>query len=506
MKRRKNLLIISLCIMLFVMAVGYSAFSSKLNINSTSSITSNWDVEITSIEQTNKSGNIVEKSKSFTKDTASFSVEMEKPGNYVYYKIGITNKGSIDAISKLGNLTCSNNEIFECGAYTNSNITQIGSNSNLTDARLIISANEKEYYNVYIKFKSEITEMPTNSENKLTLTITYNQSDVGTSHKTEDNCYTSKMLKNGTLSITDYNASCGTDVVIPETIDGYTVTEISSGMWDNNLGKNFSAFANKGITSVTMPDSIIKIGAMAFINNKIETLKLSGNLISVGDEAFMWNKIETINLPDTLQYINDTSFSGNQITEINIPSSVVYLGYGAFAGNNIAGKDAFIYDRNNDGSIDYTGLNSYAGRNALNTEIPQNIKKIGYRSFRNTNITELDIPSSVQTIDDYAFNGCYLTKVTLHEGLKYIGPSAFKGSPLTEINIPNTVETIGYSAFSRSLLKTVTIGSGVETIGKNAFKTEQGYNPIESITINQKEGTIEDSPWGATNATVNWIG
>ena len=91
MKRRKNLLIISLCIMLFVMAVGYSAFSSKLNINSTSSITSNWDVEITSIEQTNKSGNIVEKSKSFTKDTASFSVEMEKPGNYVYYKIGITN-------------------------------------------------------------------------------------------------------------------------------------------------------------------------------------------------------------------------------------------------------------------------------------------------------------------------------------------------------------------------------------------------------------------------------
>ena len=503
--KNKNIIIISLCIILLIMTVGYSVFSTKLNINSSSSITSNWDVEITSIEKTNVSGNVVEKTKSFTKDTATFSVEMEKPGNYVYYKIGVTNKGSIDAIATFGNLTCTNTA-FECGAYTNSNITQIGSNSNLTDARLIISANETEYYNVYIKFKSEITEMPTNLENKLTLTITYNQSDVGTSHKTEDNCYTSKMLKNGTLSITDYDASCGTDVVIPETIDGYTVTEISNGMWDNNLGKNFSAFANKDITSVTMPDSIIKIGVMAFINNKIETLKLSDNLINIGDEAFMSNRIETLNLPSTLKTIGGSAFSNNKLTKINIPKTVTSLGGGAFAGNNVTGADAFIYERNSDGSIDNAILNSYAGKNNLDTPIPQTVTRIIFRTFRHTNITELDIPSSVQTIDDSAFNGCYLTKVTLHEGLKYIGPSAFEGTPLTEINIPNTVETIGYSAFERSRLKTVTIGSGVKTIGKNAFKTEQGYNQVESITISQKEGTIEGTPWGATDATINWIG
>ena len=82
--KKQNILIISLCLVLLVMGIGYSAFSSKLNITSSSSITSNWDVEITSIEQTNKSGNIVGKSKSFTKDSATFNVEMEKPGNYVY--------------------------------------------------------------------------------------------------------------------------------------------------------------------------------------------------------------------------------------------------------------------------------------------------------------------------------------------------------------------------------------------------------------------------------------
>ena len=95
--KKKNILIMSLCFILLVMGIGYSAFSSKLNINSSSSITSNWDVEITSIEKTNVSGNVVEKTKSFTKDNATFNVEMEKPGNYVYYKIGVTNKGSVTA-------------------------------------------------------------------------------------------------------------------------------------------------------------------------------------------------------------------------------------------------------------------------------------------------------------------------------------------------------------------------------------------------------------------------
>ena len=49
------------------MGIGYSLFSSKLNINSSTSIASNWDVEITFIEKTNVSGNVVKKLKSFTK-------------------------------------------------------------------------------------------------------------------------------------------------------------------------------------------------------------------------------------------------------------------------------------------------------------------------------------------------------------------------------------------------------------------------------------------------------
>ena len=59
--------------------------------------------------------------------------------------------------------------------------------------------------------------------------------------------------------ITGYDVSCGTEVVIPETINGGRVTEIAA-----------SAFENKGLTSVTLSDTSISLGVCAF--GKIESI------------------------------------------------------------------------------------------------------------------------------------------------------------------------------------------------------------------------------------------
>ena len=501
--KKKNILIISLCFILLIMGIGYSAFSSKLNINSSSSITSNWNVEITSIKQTNKSGNIVEKDKLFTKDTATFNVELEKPGNYVYYKIGVTNKGSIPAIATLGNLTCSN-DAFECGAYADSSVsTNIKENTNLTNSRLIIGINETEYYNVYIKFKNEITEMPENLINKLTLNLVYKQSDVGITHKTKDNCYTGKVLKNGTISITDYDETCGTDVVIPETIDGYTVTEIASGIYDENLHKIVAPFGGKSLNSITMPDTITYVGSYSFNNSEITSVKLSNSLISIGQEAFTANNIEEITLPESLKEISYEAFATNKLVKITIPNNVTVLAGGAFANNNLNGEEAFIYGKRSDGTTDYTILNSYAGKDASNVVIPNKVKTINYYAFRGVYASYIEIPENVNEINSYAFFNCNLSSVKFNEGLKEIGNSSFLNTHLTSINLPNSLEKIGTDAFRGNKLKTVTIGNGVKTIGEEAFKTEQGYNPIETITINQKEGSIAGSRLGS-NAIINW--
>jgi hypothetical protein len=53
----------------------------------------------------------------------------------------------------------------------------------------------------------------------------------------------------------------------------------------------------------------------------------------IGKLAY-WNRyITSVKIPDTIIRIEDSAFSSNSLTEITIPSSVKYIGYQAFNGN-----------------------------------------------------------------------------------------------------------------------------------------------------------------------------
>lgn len=68
-------------------------------------------------------------------------------------------------------------------------------------------------------------------------------------------------------TITGYDATLGgTDVVIPDSINGIPITTIGD-----------SAFSNKGITSVTFPNTVSKIARLAFDNNpNLTNVQLGG--------------------------------------------------------------------------------------------------------------------------------------------------------------------------------------------------------------------------------------
>jgi len=68
------------------------------------------------------------------------------------------------------------------------------------------------------------------------------------------------------------------DLVIPETINGYPVTNITYG-----------AFRSKNLTSVIIPSSIINIGANAFRNNNLTGIIIPSSVTTVDDGAFMDN-------------------------------------------------------------------------------------------------------------------------------------------------------------------------------------------------------------------------
>ena len=104
MKDKKNVLICALLLTIMVMAVGYAAFRQTLTIDGTATIAGEWQVEITGITS-ELEGTAKNKTDTptFTTTTATFDVELVKPGDSATYTITVTNNGSIDA--KLNSIT-----------------------------------------------------------------------------------------------------------------------------------------------------------------------------------------------------------------------------------------------------------------------------------------------------------------------------------------------------------------------------------------------------------------
>ena len=107
--KHKNALIGALLAVVFVMAVGYAAFAQQLTINGSAEITSKWDVhmedgsyEPTSTMGTNPTGSLTVEEGGLT---ATFSVNLTSPGDYMTFTIPVVNKGTIDA--KLSGITLS---------------------------------------------------------------------------------------------------------------------------------------------------------------------------------------------------------------------------------------------------------------------------------------------------------------------------------------------------------------------------------------------------------------
>ncbi len=168
------------------------------------------------------------------------------------------------------------------------------------------------------------------------------------------------------------------NIIIPSTYQDLPVTAIGN-----------SAFAyskhTAPILSVTIPDSVTKIGLNAFYNRSEMTT------VTIGQNS-------------SLKEIDRNAFSGNSaLTSIYIPAGLTTLGDSAF---------------NNDGSIDFTvdATNAFYYsenghlieketkiliRGGQNPTIPESVLKIASAAFRKSHLSEINIPTSITTIENY---------------------------------------------------------------------------------------------------------
>ncbi len=281
------------------------------------------------------------------------------------------------------------------------------------------------------------------------------------------------VVQNGAIKSCSYNFAFK-NIIIPETLDGQTVTSIGS-----------SVFKNKGIIKVKLPATITVIGAYAFDANKLSAINIPQGVTKIEHAAFRSNLLKELTIPASIITIDNDVFINNKIKTLNLSEGLVNIGSNAFRNNEIISLNIPATVKN---------IQSYAFyyNKLTSLTIPEGIKSIGESCFSNNNLTSLTLPASLVSIENTSFAYNKLTNVTIKKGTKKIGKQAFYGNSLTSITIPNTVTEIQEQAFaSNSKLTSITLPE---------VKTE-GYNFINWI---DSESNIHEANSQVSNFAIGY--
>lgn len=310
----------------------------------------------------------------------------------------------------------------------------------------------------------------------------------------------------GAITISGYNPAAGLNVVIPNATNGYPVTSIGD-----------RAFASSGITTVTIPNSVLSIGSWVFeYCGSLTNVTIGTNVTGIGDDAFFsCSSLTSVTIPNGVTSIGNAAFLGcSRLVSMAIPNSVIRIGDSLFA-NCLSLTNVTIPN-----SVTSIGNYSFIGcTNLTSITIPDSVTSIGNDDFGDstslTNITvdaanpafsskggvlfdkaqaallqfpgglggDYTIPDNVTDIGAYAFEGCNnLTSVTIANSVTNIGDSAFAFCKnLIGVTIPNGVKSMGFESFYYCFsLPRLILPSSVTSIGDAAFV---GSISLTNITV-----------------------
>ena len=115
-------------------------------------------------------------------------------------------------------------------------------------------------------------------------------------------------------TITGYINNTQTNIKIPETIDGVTVTAIGR-----------RAFADKNLTGIHLPNSVATISASAFESNKLTSINIPNNVTIIGMGAFINNRFTKVSIEadSRLRSIGGNAFTNSDGSDISytLPTS-----------------------------------------------------------------------------------------------------------------------------------------------------------------------------------------
>ena len=171
MKNRKKRRVMLLLILILSITIGFALLSTTLKINGTAGIKGNtWNIhwDDTSVNVTTGSVDAedpVVSTVTSSKDTVSFEVEFEVPGDFYEFEIDAINEGSVDGALELAQnwITYkSNNVETTLPEYMDFKVTYDDDTKPASGD--ILTHGTSKTYKVRVEFKSNVEELPENPE------------------------------------------------------------------------------------------------------------------------------------------------------------------------------------------------------------------------------------------------------------------------------------------------------------------------------------------------------
>ena len=228
-------------------------------------------------------------------------------------------------------------------------------------------------------------------------------------------------ISNNQITITGYNGT-SSQISIPSTINGYSVTTIGSRAFEDNTN----------ISNVTIPGSVKVIGAFAFEDcTNLQYVNINSGVQQIKECAFRrCKKITSITLPSTIQNLEQLIFYGcESLTSVKInstylktiPRSMFQTCYGLTS-------ISIPYTIE---SIEPTAFSWCTSLKTVNIPSNSRLTTIGWEAFAHCGkLNNIFIPDSVNYMGNDLFFQCTsLSNININPTNRYMQSSTFKYTP-----------------------------------------------------------------------------
>ena len=331
------------------------------------------------------------------------------------------------------------------------------------------SAYSSYYFPCYSLFECESLQEIQGYSGSVIEVLAYNHNIPFTSRGILPTKFSYEVLDDGTAAITGYEGGVE-ELVIPQEIDGYKITEIK----ENSIGTinmtqpSGEIDVTRGyvlhLSKIIMPEGLLhvdeyafgnlwnmreiyfsstveEIGFQAFFNcNSIERIDVADNNSTfASQDGVLYNKEKstliqypvakqekTYQMPESVKDIRNFAFSGlTFLEELTLPKSIAFDGITQYTfdeANSL--KNIYVAEDVNSLYKSIDGVLFYDIAKATNNVDHIELELVRYPAGKTE--TNYTVPSGVTTIENYAFSGCnLLTSVTLPDSVASIRVFAF---------------------------------------------------------------------------------